>query len=193
MKIVGVGCGPGMLTGEAIRVIGEARLIYGSGRAIDLARAYIPEACAVHEITDYKRLRDLPAHAVLLSTGDPMLAGLGYLGGEIVSGISSLQVACARLCLSLARVAVVDAHGKDHGAAIAHAVAEIGRGRCVFFIADPAFPVQALAADLKDTYPCCRIAVCEHLGYPEERVAVGTAADPPRPSGDLFVVVAGEF
>jgi len=38
MKIIGVGAGPGMLTLEAARAIREARLIYGSQRAIDLAR-----------------------------------------------------------------------------------------------------------------------------------------------------------
>ncbi|HDR73535.1 MAG TPA: cobalt-precorrin-7 (C(5))-methyltransferase [Methanoculleus sp.] len=193
MKIVGVGCGPGMLTEEAIRAIGEARLIYGSGRAIDLAADHIPGGCAVHEITDYASLRKLPVHAVLLSTGDPMLAGLGYLGGEIIPGISSMQVAFARLSLSLTRVAVVNAHGKDHDAAIEDAAAEIWRGRCVFLIADPAFPVTALAAALEGPHPRCRIAVCEHLGYPDERVAVGTTADPPAPATDLFVVVAGEF
>jgi cobalt-precorrin-7 (C5)-methyltransferase len=192
MKIVGVGCGPGMLTEEAIRVIGEARLIYGSVRAIELASAHIPAGCAVHEITDYSRLRDLPVHAVLLSTGDPMLAGLGFLGGEIVPGISSMQVAFARLGLPLTRAVVVNAHGKDPDAAIADAAAEISRGRCVFLIADPAFPVAALAAALEASQSC-RIAVCERLGYPDERVAVGTAADPPAPATDLFVVVAGEF
>ena len=193
MKIVGVGCGPGMLTEEAIRVIGEARLIYGSARAIGLAASCIPAGCTVHEITDYSRLRDLPAHAVVLSTGDPMLAGLGYLGGEIIPGISSLQVACARLGLSLARIAVVNAHGKDHDGAIRDTAAEIGRNRLVFLIADPAFPVTALAAALRVPHPRCRIAVCEHLGYPDERVMIGSAVDPPAPASDLFVVVAGEF
>ncbi|MDG6257047.1 MAG: cobalt-precorrin-7 (C(5))-methyltransferase [Methanomicrobiaceae archaeon] len=193
MKIVGVGCGPGLLTEEVIATIAAARLIYGSGRAIDLAAAHIPAGCAVHEITDYARLRELPAHAVVLSTGDPMLAGLGFLGGEVIPGISSMQVAFARLALSLTRAVVVNAHGKDHDAAVAETAAEIGRGRVVFLIADPAFAVTALAAALRETSPHCRIAVCEHLGYPGERVAVGTAADPPVPVGDLFVVVAGGF
>ncbi|HDS63810.1 MAG TPA: cobalt-precorrin-7 (C(5))-methyltransferase, partial [Methanofollis liminatans] len=84
MKIVGVGCGPGMITAAAAAAIAGAALIYGSDRAIDLARPYIREGTAVHEITDYKRLRSLPDDAVVLSTGDPMLAGLGYLGGEVV-------------------------------------------------------------------------------------------------------------
>lgn len=192
MKIVGVGCGPGMLTEEAIRVIGNARRIYGSARAIELAAAHIPAGCEVHEITDFKRLRALPGDAVLLSTGDPLLAGLGYLGGEIVPGISSMQVAFARLGLSLARAVAVDAHGRDHALAISEAVSEIARGHLVFLITDPLFPLAALAISLGNS-PGCRIAVCEQLGYPDERVATGTAADPPEVTSGLFVVVAGDF
>ncbi|QYZ79980.1 cobalt-precorrin-7 (C(5))-methyltransferase [Methanofollis formosanus] len=188
MKVVGVGCGPGMLTGEAVRTIGSAALIYGSARAIDLARPAIRDGCEVHEITDYKALRALPADAVVLSTGDPMLAGLGYLGGEVVPGISSMQVAFARLGLSLVKAAVVTAHGKDHAAAVREAAEEVGRGRIVFLIADPEFSVPALAAALPGEV---RIAICEDLGYPNERIAAGTAAEPPAPVSGLFVVVVG--
>ncbi|MBA7474540.1 hypothetical protein ES707_09894 [subsurface metagenome] len=190
MKVVGVGCGPGMLTAEAVAVLAGASLVYGSARAIALARAVIPAACEVHEIADYRSLRSLPSHAVVLSTGDPMLAGLGYLPGEVVPGISSLQVAFARLKVPLTKAAVVSAHGKDHARAVAEAREEVLRGRVVFLIADPAFSVGALAAALP---PETRLAVCEDLGYPEERLAVGTAAEPPAARGDLFVVVAGEF
>ena len=182
MKIVGVGCGPGMLTAEAVRVIAGASLIYGSARAIALARETIPPGCEVHEITDYRCLRLLPSHAVVLSTGDPMLAGLGYLPGEVVPGISSLQVVFARLKVPLTKAAVVSAHGTAREGILA--------GRVVFLLADPAFSVGALAAVLP---PETRIAVCEDLGYPEERIVVGTAAEPPMPRGGLFVVAAGEF
>lgn len=190
MKIVGVGCGPGMLTPEAARAIGGASLIYGSARAIELARGAIPSGSEVHEIVDYRSLRSLPVHAVILSTGDPMLAGLGYLPGEVVPGISSLQVAFARLKIPLARAAVVSAHGKDHARAVAGAQEEVVRGKVVFLVADPAFDVGAFAAALP---PGTRVAVCEDLGYPDERIALGTAAEPPVPRGELYVVVAGEF
>ncbi|MBP2144733.1 cobalt-precorrin-7 (C5)-methyltransferase [Methanofollis sp. W23] len=188
MKVVGVGCGPGMLTDKAACVISSATLIYGSARAIDLARPVIRDRCEVHEITDYRALRALPADAVVLSTGDPMLAGLGYLGGEVVPGISSMQVAFARLGLSLVKAAVVTAHGKDHAAAVRETAEEVGRGRIVFLIADPEFSVQGLAAALPEE---TGLAVCENLGYPEERIALGTAARPPSPVSGLFVVVAG--
>jgi len=49
-----------MLTFEAAKALGDARLIYGSERAIDLVRDHIPPGCAVKVIEDYKRLRDLP-------------------------------------------------------------------------------------------------------------------------------------
>jgi len=82
MIIVGVGAGPGMLTLEAIKALGEASLIYGSQRSIDLVRDHIPPGCTVKIIKDYKKLRELPEQALVLSTGDPMLSGLGYLGGQ---------------------------------------------------------------------------------------------------------------
>ncbi len=36
MKIIGVGCGPGMLTEQAIREISRAKIIFGSQRSIEL-------------------------------------------------------------------------------------------------------------------------------------------------------------
>ncbi len=193
MKIVGVGAGPGMLTIEAIEAIARARLIFGSGRAIELASAYIDENCQVREIKDYGALRTLPEGAVVLSTGDPLLAGLGYLGGEIIPGISSMQVACARLGLPLTKAAVVHAHGRDHATAVAEAAEEVRRGKLVFIIADPEFDVRLLSDAVAAVAPSGRIAICEHLGYPDERIAVGSVTDPPAVLSDLFVVVAGEF
>ncbi|HQI55074.1 MAG TPA: SAM-dependent methyltransferase, partial [Methanothrix soehngenii] len=112
MIIVGVGIGPGMMTQEAGEAIGRARLIYGSKRSIDLAREYIDPDCIVREIEDYKRLSSLPEEAVVLSTGDPMLSGLGYLPGRVIPGISSLQVACARLKISELDVVPITVHGR---------------------------------------------------------------------------------
>ncbi len=193
MKIVGVGCGPGMLTEEAVRVIHEAEEVHGSARAIELASRAIRPGCLVQEIDDYRGLRNLGDGAVVLSTGDPMLSGLGYLAGEIVPGISSLQVTLARLHLSWTHVIVLTAHGRDHAAACAETRAEVARGRTAFLIADPAFSVAALAEALREESPNARIAVCESLGYPDERVAIGTIDNPPVPITPLFVVVAGQF
>lgn len=97
MKIIGVGCGKDMLTKEGETVLREAKLVYGSNRAIELVQSFIPKSAKVFEITDYKDLHTLPGDTVVLSTGDPLMAGLGYLPGEVIPGISSMQTAFARL------------------------------------------------------------------------------------------------
>jgi len=191
MKVVGVGCGPGMLTVEAVMAISGAALIYGSRRAIELASVHIGEGAEVHEIVDYGSLRDLPDHAVVLSTGDPMLAGLGYLGGEIIPGISSLQVAAARIHVPVQRLSVVTAHGRDHGAAINETVQEISRGKVVFLVADPGFDIREMGAVLRHEREGIEIVLCENLGYPDERIVRGTPANPPSPESGMFCLVVG--
>lgn len=193
MRIVGVGCGPGLLTPRAGAIVRNADEVWGSARALELAADALRPGCPVHEIEDYRGLRDLPPGAVVLSTGDPMLSGLGYLPGEVEPGISSLQVALARLRIPWTRVAVLTTHGRDHDEALAVAVDEVGRGRVAFLITDPAFPVGLLAAALAPLGDGIRIALCERLGYPDERIAVGTPGAPPEPRSPLFVVLAGQF
>jgi len=193
MKIVGVGCGPGMLTEDAVSAIENADLIYGSGRAIELASAHIRQGCDARIITDYKSLRTLPDNAVVLSTGDPMLAGLGYLPGEIISGISSYQYACAKLKIPMTKTTIVNAHAKDHEKAIEDVSFEISRGKIAFVIADPEFDIDMLAKRLSAGSPGCKIAVCERLGYPDERISTGNVNDPPAAESDLFVLFVGDF
>ena len=195
MKIVGVGCGPGMLTEEAIRVIASATSVYGSDRAIELARAHIPESCDVRSIDDFKNLSHLPEDAVILSTGDPMLAGLGYLSGEVIPGISSLQVAAARLRIPLARVAVVVAHGKGHEKGMQETLLELKRGKIVFLLADPKFDVTELYRRLSaaEIPAPMQIAVCENLGYPDVRIITGDLSAPPVPAASLYSLVIGHF
>lgn len=193
MKVVGVGCGPAMLTEEAIRAIREATEIHGSRRAIEMARPHIAKGCRVVEIRDFSTLADLPRQAVVLSTGDPMLAGLGHLGGEVIPGISSLQVAAARLHIPLTRVVVVDAHARDHAEAVERAAGEIRRGMVVFLLTDPGFDPATLAAALRGIESRIRIAVCDRLGYEDEQITTGSPTHPPPPGSSLSCIVAGEF
>lgn len=195
MKIVGVGCGPGMLTEQAVKAIASARSIYGSSRAIELVQKHIPKNCTVRSISDYRNLEQLPESAVVLSTGDPMLAGLGYLQGEVIPGISSLQVAAARLHIPLSRVTVIVAHGRGHEKAMHETVEELRRDKIVFLIADPKFDVPELYRRLGATGISApiKIAVCENLGYPDERIATGDLLAPPLPEADLYALVIGMF
>ncbi len=193
MKIIGVGCGPGLLTEQAIRELKRARFAYGSDRAIGLARAYLPKNCTTRSIDDYKKLPALPDNAVILSTGDPMLAGLGYLKGEVIPGISSLQVASARLHIPLSRISVVVAHGRGHEQGMHDTAEEIRRGKIVFLLADPKFSVRDLCTRLAALSLPLQIAVCENLAYPDERIAVGNIVSPPMPESDMYSLVIGNF
>jgi cobalt-precorrin-7 (C5)-methyltransferase len=193
MKIIGVGCGPGMLTEQAIREISQAEIIYGSDRAIDLARSCIPIDCVVKSIDDFKQLKNLPDNAVILSTGDPMLAGLGYLSGEVIPGISSFQLATARLKIPVSRVSVIVAHGKGHEKGMQDTVTEVKTGKIVFLLADPKFDVQELYARLAALQIPLKIALCENLGYPHERILIGDIQSPPMPVEALYSLVIGNF
>ena len=193
MKIIGVGCGPGMLTEQAIREISRARIIFGSHRSIELARSHISCECVVKTIDDFKNLKNLHKDTVILSTGDPMLAGLGYLSGDVIPGISSLQVAAARLHIPISRVSVVVAHGKGHEKGMQDTIEEIKRGKIVFLLADPKFSVQELYTRLTLLSLPLNVALCENLGYPEEHIQIRDIRSPPLPSEALYSLVIGNF
>jgi cobalt-precorrin-7 (C5)-methyltransferase len=195
MKIVGVGCGPGMITEQAAQAIRSARFIYGSTRAIEMVKNVIPKNCTVRSISDYRNLSQLPETAVILSTGDPMLAGLGYLPGEVVPGISSLQVAAARLHIPLSGIVVIVAHGRGHEKAMQETVEELRREKIVFLIADPKFDVTELYRRLgvMGLSVPVKIAVCANLGYPDEKIVVDDLLAPPMPDADLYSLVIGHF
>jgi cobalt-precorrin-7 (C5)-methyltransferase len=193
MKIIGVGCGPGLLTAQAVKELKKARFAYGSDRAIELARASLPKNCSVRSIDDYKTLPAIPDNAVILSTGDPMLAGLGYLKGEVISGISSLQVAASRLHIPLSRVSIVVAHGRGHEQGMRDTVEEVRRKKIVFLLADPKFDVPALYRQLAALGLSLQVALCENLAYPDERIVVRDISAPPQPQSDLYSLVIGDF
>jgi cobalt-precorrin-7 (C5)-methyltransferase len=194
MKIVGVGCGPGLLTQEAIAALREAKICYGSERAIGLAAPFLPEDCEINTVIDYDTLRDLEGkEVVVLSTGDPMFGGLGYLSGKVIPGISSLQVACARLKVSWARITALSAHAKDGHEVLQILRDEIRRSKVVFLLADPRFDITACAEFLRESGISCDLAVCENLGYSEERIAVGSVDAPPIITSTLFCLMIGKF
>jgi cobalt-precorrin-7 (C5)-methyltransferase len=193
MIIIGVGCGPGMLTEQAIREISRATTIYGSHRAIELAQSHISKGCSVKTIDDFKNLKNLPTDTVILSTGDPMLAGLGYLAGEVIPGISSLQVATARLHIPVSRVSVVVAHGKGHEKGMQDTIKELNQGKIVFLLPDPKFDIHELYTRLLALTIPMKVALCENLGYPSERILIRDIQSPPLPVESLYSLVLGNF
>ncbi|NLV26121.1 MAG: cobalt-precorrin-7 (C(5))-methyltransferase [Methanomicrobiales archaeon] len=188
MKIVGVGCGPGMLTEEAITVIRSARLIVGSERAINHAKSHISGNAQVRIIEDYSLLHQLPEDAIVLSTGDPMISGLGYLRGDITPGISSIQLGAAKTGISLTNLFIITAHGRDHDKAINDCCEMHQKGRKTCIIADPQFPIITLCHRLSELSAPARIIICENLGYPDERIDEGTSQNPPVSKGNMYIL-----
>ena len=190
MIIVGVGAGPGMLTQEAINAIGEAGLIYGSKRALDIASGHFRPDCVVRVIEDYKELRTLPEEALVLSTGDPMLSGLGYLQGRVIPGISSLQLTCARLRISQLKVVPITVHGRRldfEGIA-----SELRRDKSVFLLIDERTDLEGLCSELETLGLSRAVAVLTDLGYPQETISRGRTSSPPSAPG-LSCVLIGNF
>lgn len=183
-----------MLTESAIEVIRKAKKCYGSDRAIHLVEAYLPPDCELFRIKDFQALRELDEDdAIILSTGDPMLGGLGNLPGKVLPGISSLQLACARLKIPWINIVILSVHGRDYKEAIQAIIEEIKRGKIIFLLADPNFDVPSFALVLKDKGIFCDIAVCEDLGYESERIQVGSVLSPPKATSPLFSLLLGSL
>ncbi|MDV0445529.1 Precorrin-6Y C(5,15)-methyltransferase [decarboxylating] [Methanimicrococcus sp. At1] len=190
MIVVGVGVGPGMLTEEGIAAIKSASVVYGSGRALELAKPYIPVNTPVDTIKDYKNIHLLPADAVILSTGDPMFSGLGKFATEndvVIPGISSFQVACARLKVNLTNFSCVTAHGrKEIDSARDELIREVQFGKNVFLLPDEKFGALEVCLVLKELGIEADVYSLEELGYPEERIIKGDVENPPEPESDLY-------
>lgn len=119
-----------------------------------------------------------------------MLSGLGYLGGEIVPGISSMQVTCARLNVSQLRVVPITVHGrKMDPKPIAE---EIKRGKCVFLLVDDSTDLAGLCKYLEDNGLKKEVVALTDLGYPEEKIKMGSTANPPISKG-LACVMIGDL
>jgi precorrin-6y C5,15-methyltransferase (decarboxylating) CbiE subunit len=189
MKIVGVGVGPDLLTEEAISAIENAQVIFGSKRALELARKHIK--CEANILTDYT-LKMLPGHAVVLSTGDPMLSGLGKYAkpeDEIIPGISSLQLACARLRLDIEEIAVITAHSRNIEVVKKRLLSELNHGKNVFLLPDSSFGALEVAEFLNNHGLLREIVVCQQLGYPDERIVIGNTDKPPSVETDMYCIV----
>lgn len=124
IKIIGVGPGgPSFITPEAVAAIEGATVIIGGRRHLEI---YAPPGRESHilsgnleEILDVVRNRGEKGVAVL-ATGDPGMYGiLKYLRThfnpediEVIPGISSVQLAFARLCLPWHDAVIFSAHGR---------------------------------------------------------------------------------
>lgn len=188
MKIVGVGAGPRMLTERAIEAVKTARRVYGSARALKLADVYIRGEQIILEKFDAQIEDD----ACILSTGDPMLSGLGNKAppdAEIIPGISSLQLACARLKVDATDLIAITTHGREPSESKNKLREVLRLKRDLFILADPSLDVGDICSHLDDLGYDGEAIVLEDLGYEIEKVSYGRIASPPERQSSLFCMV----
>ncbi|MDD1723986.1 MAG: hypothetical protein LUQ07_02520, partial [Methanospirillum sp.] len=80
------------------------------------------------------------------------------------------------------------AHGRDPEPVIRSAEENLNRGWNICIITDPSFSLELLAKTLNASNPDIRIILCENLGYQDERIVTGTAANVPEPHGGMYIL-----
>lgn len=187
MKIVGVGPAPGYITEEAKEIIKNSNNIKGSERAIEIASKYIPKKSDIEVIEDYSSLSELTGDITVLSTGDPMLSGLGYLDGQVINGISSLQLACSEIGISMLEVVPISTHGRENK--FDKIIQELLNGNKVFVLPDTSFKIELLADKAIENNLNLDIYVFSRLGYEDQNIKSGNIFDLPKPEFDLFSIL----
>ncbi len=190
IRIVGVGPAKGYLTERAVKIIQEAEVVYGSKRAIELAEEYIRgEKVILRSFSEeeYSKIAEdgKSRKVVVLSTGDPMISGLGTkIEGEVEPGISSIQLALARLRVDLTDVVVVDAHAKKRDDYIPEILNAFKMGRGALILADSKFDIESISK-----IPA-RVVILENLGNENERIVRWEERELPEIKSDLVIVFA---
>ncbi len=186
-KLYLVGIGPGSsdyLTKAAIECANSVDVLVGSQRALDLFPGFAGETLVLRARNMDEMMKksislvDEGRNVAILSTGDPGFSGVlkpilklqEDLDLEVFPGISSLQLAAARLQLPWDEINLLTLHGKGNSQVILDYV-DNGKPTMVL----PDFRVEKLAQFLIDegTNPERKVSVCERLSYPDERIVTG--------------------
>ena len=179
-KIVIVGCGPGArscITLEALEEINSAEMVLGTARLLKLfpeikaervvIRGYRQEA--INTLQKYEG-----KHIALLVTGDPGLASLssaviahfGISSCRVLPGISSVQVAFARVGLSWEGSRVISAHATQP----TYDVATLANENSIAVLTGNAASLQWIASLARTFGEKWRIVVAQNLTLSSERV-----------------------
>lgn len=185
VDLVGIGPGgTGGMTGEVRQAIREADCLIGARRMLDAVRETgqtVCEAVAPDDILQCIRERQgVRRFAVVLSGDTGFFSGARRLlpllkdcETRVLPGLSSMQVLCARLGTSYEDVVPVSLHGRD-----GDIVPDVARHRRVFALVGGPEGAAALCRALTAAgLGQVRVTVGERLGYPEECLTAGTAAE----------------
>ena len=186
-EIVVVGitdAGTASLSAEALDLVGQAELLCGGERHLAFFREHPAEQFVIKAnlAALVARLRDETRPVIVLASGDPCWYGIGpylaeHLGRErvrIVSNLSSMQLACARLGLAWQDVVHLSAHGRPLDGILPTALV----ARTAVILTDEQNTPAAIARALLEAGDeDASVDVFEHLGGPKERHVAGRLSD----------------
>ncbi|MDT3699437.1 MAG: precorrin-6y C5,15-methyltransferase (decarboxylating) subunit CbiE [Thermincola sp.] len=179
IRVIGVGPGnPDYITPEAQKMIAAADVLVGGerllrdfaepGKAQYIIRNNLPE------MVEFINLHRQHSTVAVLASGDPTFYGITeflkkhFAPAELLvcPGLSSVQLACARLCISWHDSALYSVHGRS----IEGLVNLVRHNKKVIVLTDPKHTPGLIAGELalagiRDR----RMYVCENLSYADER------------------------
>jgi len=186
-KLYLVGTGPGSsehVTKAAIKAAESVDILVGSQRALDLFPGFVGDTLVlrVRNMDEMMKksisLVDEGKDVAILSTGDPGFSGVlkpilnlrDDLDVEVIPGISSMQLAAARLQLPWDQANLLTLHGKGNSQEI---LDYLDNEKPTIVLPD--FRVEKLAQFLLENgiHPERKVAVCERLSYPDEKLFKG--------------------
>ncbi len=204
IKVAIVGCGPGSrrnLTGSALHQINNAEVLIGSRRLLSL----FPDADADTFVlnNNYKLLitrimaLSKSKKVVVLASGDPGLFSfakliidkIGIENCEVIPGVSSVQLAFAKIGLTWDDTRFVSMHGRT--GKITSVVKKIIENEKVAVLTDNSNTVKLIARKLLDVgLKSRKIYVCENLSLENERIRKFDVSSIPRVKmSDLNVII----
>ena len=210
--------GVASLSQSALAHLAQAQLVIGGARTLQLLAQHIAPDARQHDLTgamsqvpEWIRCAQADGlRVVVLATGDPLCHGIAaYLASrlciealEIIPNVSTLQLACARLCLPWQDMKFASVHSKDAGDWVAGAqpshglyalLRDIRQHDRLAVLTSPFNTPERIARmlvteGLADEF---EMAVAERLCQPEERIVSGFSirAATQMPFADLNVVL----
>ena len=183
VRVIGLGLGPQDISPRLAEVIGQAEVLAGGRRLLDMLPNHQGERLELsHGLADWLDQVATAAQersVAILASGDPGFFGVaravvGRLGQdqvEIWPNLSAMQAACARLKLPWSHAAHVSLHAAgDDG--LLRLWRALSQADLVSVYTNPSWgPAQVAALLLERGQEGWRMHVLEELGSPRERMA----------------------
>lgn len=180
IRVIGVGPGsPEFITPAALDQIKDSDILIGGERVLRPFEAMGKEQFIIKnnlkETADFIREKYHNETVAVLASGDPSFYGIleflkrNFNKSElsVLPGISSAQLACARLCISWHDAAFFSVHGRNTEGL--HSL--VNTYSKVIVLTDPGNTPASIAERLgSDGVMKKKVYVCENLSYEDERI-----------------------